>query len=100
MDSIDYSQSKTDNLTIGERKALSALMKRTDIVINKADKGSTIVVLDRDQYIKDGLHGLGESKSAWYSLYHQQAIPVCNSRLVQFKIFFLCGCNRARGEQS
>ena len=34
MDSIDYSQSKTDNLTIGERKALSALMKRTDIVIN------------------------------------------------------------------
>ena len=55
MDSIDYSQSKTDNLTIGERKALSALMKRTDIVINKADKGSTIVVLDRNQYIKDGL---------------------------------------------
>ena len=60
MDGIDYSQSKTDNLTIGERKALSAVINRIYTVINKADKGSTIVVLERDQYIKDGLTHLAK----------------------------------------
>ena len=54
-ESIEYTQTKKDNLTTNQRIALANLSKRTDIVINKADKGSTIVVQDREQYIKDGL---------------------------------------------
>jgi hypothetical protein len=36
-------------------------MERTDIVINKADKGSTIVVQDRLQYIEDDLKHLSDT---------------------------------------
>ena len=32
-------------------KALIALKYRTDIIIKPADKGSSVVVMDRDQYI-------------------------------------------------
>lgn len=32
----------------------------TDIVINKADKGSTTVVIDRHNYIKEGPHHLAD----------------------------------------
>jgi len=41
-----------------ERLALTNLAKRTDIVINKADKGCTIIVQDREQYVQDGLSHL------------------------------------------
>ena len=58
---IEYTQSKTDNLTRNERRALVNLTARTDIVINKADKGSTIVILDRTQYISDGLKHLSDT---------------------------------------
>ena len=51
--SIQYEQSERDNLSYRERKALTDLMSRTDIVINKADKGSTTVVIDRGDYIRD-----------------------------------------------
>ena len=51
MDQLDYIQSKSDNLTKSERIALRNLTDRTDIVINKADKGSTIVVLNKEQYV-------------------------------------------------
>ena len=44
-----YKQNKTDNLTRGECLASKALKQNHDIVINKADKGSTIVVQDRRQ---------------------------------------------------
>ena len=49
---LEHKQEKTDNLTFKKRRALTELMTRTDIVINKADKGSTIVIEDRDEYIK------------------------------------------------
>ena len=48
----------TDNITRAERKAISSLKNNTQIVINRADKGSTIVVLNRDDYIEDGLKHL------------------------------------------
>ena len=48
-ESIEYTQTIKDNLTRNQRIALANFSKRTDIVINKADKGSTIVVQDREQ---------------------------------------------------
>ena len=62
IDKIECTQSKTDNLTISERQALNALTKRTDLVINKANKGSTIVVQDREQCVSDGLVQLSDRK--------------------------------------
>jgi len=49
--SLDLKQNVKDNLTKNERIALSNLTQCTDIVINKADKGSTIVILTRSDYI-------------------------------------------------
>ena len=66
--SIQYEQIEKDNLSYGERKALTDLMSRTDIVINKADKGSTIVVIDRDDYVRDALEHLADQ-----SVYQQLA---------------------------
>ena len=40
-----------DNLTKEDRAAIKELKSRTDLVIKKADKGSAIVVMDRDDYI-------------------------------------------------
>ena len=39
-----------DNITIEERKALTSLWKRTDIVIKPADKGSATEVMSKDNY--------------------------------------------------
>ena len=38
-----------DNLTKEERNALHSLQRRSDIVIKPADKGSAVVVMDREQ---------------------------------------------------
>lgn len=45
-----YSQSKQDNLTKVERIAIQELKENPTLVINKADKGSTIVIRDRSDY--------------------------------------------------
>ena len=45
------SHRSTDNITILERKALSSLQKRSDIVIKPADKGTATVVMLRDDYL-------------------------------------------------
>jgi hypothetical protein len=50
--------SKSDNITKAERLAIQQLRNNKQIVINKADKGSTVVVVNRDDYIKDGLKHL------------------------------------------
>ena len=63
--SIQYER---DNLSYGERKALTDLMSRTGIVTNKADKGSTIVVIDIDDYIRNALDHLADQ-----SVYQQLA---------------------------
>ena len=66
--SIQYEKSERDNLSYGERKALTDLMSRTDIVINKANKGSTTVVIDIDDYIRNSLDHLADQ-----SVYQQLA---------------------------
>lgn len=42
-----------NNITQGERQAIKELKQNKSIVVKKADKGSTIVVLDRKQYIQE-----------------------------------------------
>ncbi len=42
-----------DNLPREERLALTALRSRTDIIIKPADKGSAVVIMDRQQYIDE-----------------------------------------------
>ena len=53
LDIDKYKQNKQDNLTRKERLALKELIQNPHIIINKADKGSTIVVEDRDEYISN-----------------------------------------------
>ena len=43
----------TDNLPSVERNALRNLQQRTDIVIKPADKGSAVVMLSKEDYIKE-----------------------------------------------
>ena len=43
-----------DNLSPNERLAMKALKGNNDIVIKKADKSNTIVILDKECYIKEG----------------------------------------------
>ena len=56
-----HKQDKQDNLTRKERLALRELINNPRIVINKADKGSTIVVEDRDEYISNAMVHLNKS---------------------------------------
>ena len=44
-------QDPPENLTPSEFKALKRLSKNENIVIQKADKGNTVVILDRCSYI-------------------------------------------------
>ena len=49
------------NLSPEERRALRELKYNNDLVINKADKGSTIVVQNKTDYITDALEHLSDS---------------------------------------
>ena len=40
--------------TKGERKTLRSLKKNTDIIIKPADKGEAIVIMNEEDYIKEG----------------------------------------------
>ena len=50
-----------DNLTPKERSALKHLRQRTNVIINPADKGSAVVVLSKEDYIKEANRQLNES---------------------------------------
>ena len=50
---IEILQNKYNNLTREERRALHNLKNDKNIVVKSADKGSAIVVWDRDDYIKE-----------------------------------------------
>lgn len=45
----------TPNLTLDQRKALKELYYNTEIVIKPVDKGNATVILDRAQYLGEGL---------------------------------------------
>ena len=56
---IEIPQNKYNNLTREERGVLYNLKNDKNIVIKSADKGSAVVVLDRDDYIKEAEEQLG-----------------------------------------
>ena len=57
---IEIPQSKYNNLTKEERSALYNLKNDKNVVIKSADKGSAVVVWDRDDYIKEAENQLGD----------------------------------------
>ena len=57
---IEHNTTTTRNLTRKERLALKELTSNQDIIINKADKGSTIVVRHRQDYTEAGLQYLSD----------------------------------------
>ena len=59
----ELQQNNKDNITKQERLAIKTLAENTAIVINKADKGSTIVVLDRQHYIAEGNKHLSDTNT-------------------------------------
>ncbi|XP_064472509.1 uncharacterized protein LOC135386983 [Ornithodoros turicata] len=46
------------NLTPAEQRSLCDLQNRSDLVIKKADKGGAIVVMDKNNYVNEGLRQL------------------------------------------
>ena len=51
---------KYQNVTKKERKALDSLRNDTSIIIKEADKGSCVVIWDRDDYLKEAEVQLGD----------------------------------------
>ena len=58
LEEMNIPQTSSQQLTNEERKALINLKNLDHIVILKADKNATIVVMDKDDYIKEGLRQL------------------------------------------
>ena len=50
------------NISIKERKALKNLKQNTNIIIKPADKGGAIVILNKDDYIKEGKRQLQQQQ--------------------------------------
>ena len=59
---IEIPQNKSNNLTREEQSALYNLKNDKNIVIKSADKGSAVVVRDRDDYIKEAEKQLGDKE--------------------------------------
>ena len=58
---IEIPTYKYKNLTSKERQALYKLKNDTNIVLKGADKGSAVVVWDREHYIKEAQNQLGDT---------------------------------------
>lgn len=63
----------TDNLNREDLEALKKLKTNSDIVIKSADKGGSIVVLDREAYILEALRQLNDTK--YYIKLEQPIFP-------------------------
>ena len=50
------------NINREEQKALENLRNYDDIVIKQADKGSAVVILDRDKYVAEAMRQLNDSE--------------------------------------
>ncbi|XP_048589460.1 uncharacterized protein LOC125573153 [Nematostella vectensis] len=55
-------EAQSDNITTGERQALNDLKNNRDIIIKKADKGTTTVICDTSTKIKEGTEQLLDEK--------------------------------------
>lgn len=51
-----------DNLSVSQRRAIVELGKNKDIIIKPADKGSSIVILDKQQYLFEANRQLSNSR--------------------------------------
>ena len=51
---LKYRQLRKKNLTKEEYQSIKSLRNHPDIIIKPADKGSAIVILDKDNYVKEG----------------------------------------------
>ena len=58
----NYTPPSKQNLSTLERKALKLLKQDTSIVIKPADKGTTVVVMNRLDYLTEGYKQLGDDK--------------------------------------
>ena len=58
-----YKQNKSDNLNKMERTAINELKNNPNIIINKADKGTTVVVEDRSTYIQNAMKHLNDPQT-------------------------------------
>ena len=54
--------SRNRNMTSAQYKAMTRLKENENIVIKKADKGSSIVIQNKIDYTKEGLRQLGDTK--------------------------------------
>lgn len=72
-----------DNLTKRERDAFVSLTNNLGILIKKADKSNTIVVMDRDQYISEGMRQLD---SAYYVQIEKPDLEALHQS-IQSKVF-------------
>ena len=59
---VEVPKEKFNNLTNSERKALYDLKNDESIVIKSVDKGSAVVVCDREDYIKEAEKQLGDQE--------------------------------------
>ena len=57
---LSYEQNPGTNLTIAERRALTKLKEDNALIINKADKGSTIVIQNHKDYALAGFSHLND----------------------------------------
>ncbi|XP_013855711.1 uncharacterized protein LOC106511508, partial [Austrofundulus limnaeus] len=80
------------NLSRDENKALEELMKNRNIIIKPADKGSAVIIMDKEQYLYEGYRQLNDTnyylkltkplyietvpmvKKIVYNLYHKKFI--------------------------
>ena len=52
---------KRKNLTQGQMRGLRELTENSDITIQKADKGSAVVVMNTTEYLREGYRQLNDT---------------------------------------
>ena len=72
---------KNQNLTLVEKQALAELVANRDIVIKPADKGSAVVIQNKDDYISEGYRQLSDNN--FYIEVQNDLTPVHNSHVQQ-----------------
>lgn len=79
VDFVRFSTNKPDNLTVNERRAIQTLRSDSSIIIKPADKGGSIVIMNRNAYIAEAHRQLYDCK--YYS-----RIPAPISHISTFAI--------------